>query len=208
MTLLNFVYSIMDKYKSNMVKKRVTLKGTDQVFSSSTYIRLSDGSDKNDIVIGDHAMISGALTSENHGEIYLGSYVYLREDSRIGSVNSITIGDYTSIADYVVILDNNNHPVHPEDRLIKSASPRGSDYRKWRHSDSAPIEIGRNVWIGSFARVCKGVKVGDNSIIAANAVVTKDVPPNTIVAGNPAKVVKNNIDKVERIFKESYNKTS
>jgi maltose O-acetyltransferase len=198
--LLNFVLSALDKYKSNQVKNNVTTIGADHVFVRSTYVRLADGSDKNDIVIGDHAMISGTLVSENHGKIHLGAYVYLRENSTIGAVNSVAIGDYSSIADYVVILDNNNHPINPIDRQLKSSSPKGSDYRKWRHSESAPIVIGKNVWIGSFARVCKGVTVGDNSIIAANAVVTKDVPPNTIVAGNPAKIVKTDIDKATRVF--------
>jgi acetyltransferase-like isoleucine patch superfamily enzyme len=198
--LLNIVFTAMDKYKSKQIKQSVVLKGTGHVFERSTYVRLADSSDKNDITIGDHAMISGTLVSENHGKIFLGNYVYLRENSTIGSVNSITIGDYTSIADHVVILDNNNHPINPEDRKIKSSSPRGSDLRKWRHSESAPIIIGSNVWIGSYARVCKGVNIGDNSIIAANAVVTKDVPPNTIVAGNPAKIVKTEIDKAPRVF--------
>lgn len=198
--IMNFVNSTLDKYKSKAISQSVTLKGSGQVFIRSTYVRLADKSDKNDIVIGDHAMISGTLVSENHGKINLGTYVYLRENSTIGAVNSITIGDYTSIADFVVILDNNNHPIHPEDRKIKSSSPKGSDYRKWRHSDSAPIVIGQNVWIGSFARICKGVTIGDNSIVAANAVVTKDVPANAIVAGNPAKVVKTDIDQVARVF--------
>jgi maltose O-acetyltransferase len=198
--LLNIVFTAMDKYKSKQIKQSVVLKGTCHVFERSTYVRLADGSDKNDITIGDHAMISGTLVSENHGKISLGTYVYLRENSTIGSVNSIIIGDYTSIADHVVILDNNNHPINPEDRQIKSSSPRGSDFRKWRHSESAPIIIGKNVWIGSYARVCKGVNIGDNSIIAANAVVTKDVPSNSIVAGNPAKVVKTDIDKTPRVF--------
>jgi maltose O-acetyltransferase len=201
--MLKLFYATLDKYKSNQIKKSVTLEGLGHVFVRSTYVRLTDGSDKSDIVIGDNAMISGALVSENHGKIRLGAYTYLREDSTIGCVNSITIGDYTSIANFVVILDNNNHPIHPEDRRLKSASPKGSDYRKWRHSDSAPIVIGSNVWIGSFARICKGVKIGDNSIVAANAVVTKDVPPNSIVAGNPARVVKSDIDKVDRVFKET-----
>ncbi len=199
-SLLNLMYSSLDKYKSKVITNSVTLKGSGQEFSRSTFVRLADRSDKRDIVIGDHSIISGTLVSENHGKINLGTYVYLRENSTIGAVNSISIGDYTSIADFVVILDNNNHPIHPADRQIKSSSPKGSDYRKWRHSDSAPIIIGSNVWIGSFARVCKGVKIGDNSIVAANAVVTKDVPANAIVAGNPAKVVKTDIDQVPRVF--------
>ena len=199
-TIRRFVLAFMDQHRSNEIKKKVTLKGSGHVFQRTTYVRLADGSDNHDIVIGDHAMIAGSLVSENHGKISLGTYTYLRENSTIGSVKSVTIGDYTSIADFVVIMDNNNHPVNPEDRRIKSGSPKGSDYRKWRYSESESIVIGDNVWIGSFARICKGVNIGDNSIIAANAVVTKDVPPNTIVAGNPAKIVKTDIEKTPRVF--------
>ena len=65
-------------------------------------------------------------------------------------------------------------------------------------SDNSPIIIGNNVWIGTEARICKGVTIGDNAIIAANAVVTKDVPANAIAAGNPAKIVKTDIDKTTK----------
>lgn len=197
-----FVENCMDKYKANYIKKMVTLEGTGQEFVRQTYVNLKDGSDRNDIIIGDHAMITGILISQNHGKIKLGAYTFLRECSVIGSVKSVTIGDYTSIADYVVIMDNNNHPVNPQDRLIKSSTNKSSPYRYWRHSIAAPILIGRNVWIGSFSRICKGVTIGDNSIVASNSVVTKDVPPNTIVAGNPARVVKTDIDKTPRLFKD------
>jgi len=53
-----------------------------------------------------------------------------------------------------------------------------------------PVTIGKDVWIGVGARILKGVNVGDHSIIAANAVVTKDVPPYAIVGGVPAKIIK------------------
>ena len=53
-----------------------------------------------------------------------------------------------------------------------------------------PIHIEKRVWIGVAATICPGVRIGENSIVGANAVVTKDVPPNTIVGGNPAKVIK------------------
>ena len=55
---------------------------------------------------------------------------------------------------------------------------------------SAPIRIGNRVWIGSHSTILPGVTVGDGAVVAAGAVVTKDVPPNTVVAGVPAKVVK------------------
>ena len=58
---------------------------------------------------------------------------------------------------------------------------------------TAPITIGNSVWIGAGATILKGVTIGDNAIIGAGAVVTKDVKANTIVAGNPAKTIKENI---------------
>ena len=72
----------------------------------------------------------------------------------------------------------------------------------WKYSDSAPIIIGKNVWIGSDARICKGVTIGDGAIIAANAVVTKSCPPNCIMGGNPAKIIKRDIDTVHRYFED------
>ena len=68
-----------------------------------------------------------------------------------------------------------NHDLDPENRA--SMIP-------------APVVIGKNVWIGSHVTVLAGVTVGDNSVIAAGAVVTKDVPPSVVVAGVPARVIK------------------
>lgn len=61
------------------------------------------------------------------------------------------------------------------------------------NSDNAPITIGDDCWIGQYVRICKGVSIGNGSVVAANSVVTKDVPANCIVAGNPARVVKRDI---------------
>ncbi len=85
----------------------------------------------------------------------------------------ITIGDNTFIAPKVNLITI-NHPADP--------TKRSCTY-------GAPITIGRNVWIGIASTVLPGVTIGDNSILGANSVVTHDVPPNTIVAGSPARKI-------------------
>lgn len=93
----------------------------------------------------------------------------------------ITIGERCSIAFGVVMLTGGNHPTDGE------THPAFYNGRKGRNG---PIRIGNNVWIGARATILPNVKIGDNCIIAAGAVVTKDVEPNTIVGGVPAKLIK------------------
>ena len=116
--------------------------------------------------------------------------------TKIYCVNRIEIGEYTAIANDTTICDNNNHPISPDFRKKMRVTPVGHDMRMWIHSANAPIIIEDNCWIGSNVRICKGVRIGKNSIVAACSVVTKDVPANCIVAGNPAKIVKTDIDKL------------
>ena len=77
-------------------------------------------------------------------------------------------------------------------------TPHGSREQNNRYSANAPIIIGENVWVGTNVRIQKGVTIGNNSIIAAHSVVTHDVPPNSIAAGNPARIVKTDIDKTTK----------
>ena len=100
---------------------------------------------------------------------------------RIMSAKSIVIGDACMIAHGAYISDADWHGIY--DR----AEPVGN---------AKPVVFEDNVWIGDSAIICKGVTIGKNSIIGAGAVVTKDVPPNSIFAGNPAKLVKT-LDDVE-----------
>ena len=96
------------------------------------------------------------------------------------AAESITIGDACMIAHGAYISDADWHGIY--DR----AEPVGN---------TKPVILEDNVWIGDSAIVCKGVTIGKNSIIGAGAVVTKNVPPNSIFAGNPAKLVKMLEDK-------------
>jgi maltose O-acetyltransferase len=89
-------------------------------------------------------------------------------------VAPITIGDDCQIGPNVQLLAA-AHPTEPEPRRAKLET-------------AAPITIGDNVWLGGGAIVLPGVTIGDNSVIGAGAVVTKDVPPNVVAFGNPARV--------------------
>lgn len=109
--------------------------------------------------------------------IRIGNNTVFSNDITIIAEREITIGDGCLIGDRLTIYDSDAHEIDP--------STRRRSYGK-----VAPVKIGNNVWIGSLVTILKGVNVGDNSIIAANSVVTKDVIANAIVAGNPAKFIK------------------
>ncbi|WP_455543081.1 sugar O-acetyltransferase [Intestinibacter sp.] len=106
--------------------------------------------------------------------INIGKQVFINAGCKFQDQGGITIGDGTLIG-HNVVLATLNHNMNPQKRgnLIP-----------------APIKIGKNVWIGSNSTVLSGVTIGDGSIIAAGAVVTKDVPENVVVGGVPAKIIK------------------
>ena len=114
-------------------------------------------------------------SKEGDAIITIGDYALISPGVRITASESIKIGDSCMIASGVYITDSDWHGVY--DRVT------------W-DQNTKPIYISDNVWIGDHATILKGVTIGRNSIIAAGAVVTKDVPDNTIFAGNPAVKVR------------------
>lgn len=96
--------------------------------------------------------------------------------SRIICAQEIKIGHDVMISDNVIIRDSDHHPIAHEG-----------------HQISAPINIGNHVWIGMGSTILKGVTIGDGAIVAAGAVVTKDIPANCIAGGVPAKVIRENV---------------
>jgi maltose O-acetyltransferase len=136
----------------------------------------------------------------NNGRIELGNHVFLNYKSKLFSElptsvikignnvilngceiyakNSVVIGDNCMLAGCSLV-DNNSHntSIDPETR-------RNGPIK------SSPITLGNNVWVGGHVIVMKGVTIGDNSIIAAGSVLTKNVPPNSLFGGNPARFIK------------------
>jgi acetyltransferase-like isoleucine patch superfamily enzyme len=142
------------------------------------------------IEIGAHTHVRGQLlTFWNGGKITIGRWCYVGEGTRIWSQSSISIGDYVLIAHLVDIHDTNSHPIEWQERRLDTEAILSGGYRTPTQTVSAPVTIEDDAWIGFKATVLKGVRIGRGAIVSAGAVVTKDVEPWTVVAGNPAKTI-------------------
>lgn len=114
-----------------------------------------------------------------------GNNVQINDYVHIGAIQQVMIGDNTLIASRVFISDH-NHGRYDELDVCSVPSVPPAD----RPLSSKPVFIGKNVWLGEQVCILPGVTVGDGSIVGANSVVTRDLPPNTIAAGNPARVIR------------------
>ena len=114
--------------------------------------------------------------------ITIGKNVFINSGCHFQDQGGIEIGDGCLIG-HNVVLATINHDLYPENNRI---------------NHYAPIKLGKSVWVGSNATILSGVTVGDWAVVAAGAVVTRDVPPFTIVGGVPAKVIRVIVSKEER----------
>jgi len=108
-------------------------------------------------------------------EIRVGRNVFVNQNCTFYDLGGLDIGDDVMIGPNVSIITT-GHPLEPSQRRAVTIGKR--------------IVIGRNVWIAAGATIIGGVTVGENAVVAAGSVVTKDVPPNTLVGGNPARVIR------------------
>lgn len=132
-----------------------------------------------------HARISFDSPS---GRVLIGDRCYIGQ-SHIVCHTAVTLGDDVVISWGVTIVDHNSHS--PEWRHRKGDILEWAQGRKdWSNVKIAPVTIRDRVWIGFNVIILKGVTIGEGAVVAAGAVVTKDVAPYTIVAGNPARVVR------------------
>ncbi len=125
-----------------------------------------------------------------HGRVTLGDYA-LVHGARIICDAEVTIGDYALISWNVVLMDTYRVPLDPQQRrreleLVPARTPRQAA----AEMPARPICLERNVWIGFDTCVLPGVTIGEGSIVGARSVVTENVPAFTIVAGNPARVIR------------------
>lgn len=137
-----------------------------------------------DVRIGTRNTWIVGLKVSTDPELIVGDRTSINYQTTISVATSVRIGSDVMIAGNVGIWDNISHPVSPARRLAHDSITL---------DEARPIVIGDNAWIGTGALILRA-SVGANSIVAAGSVVTKDVPPDTLVAGNPARVIRSIAD--------------
>ncbi len=140
-----------------------------------------------EICVGDDVTIDGkcsimfAATYREHPQLIIGDHTGISHGCSFRIGKKIEMGKYCRLAGGVEIFDAPGHSSDPEARLAGAPA----------HDDEVrPVQIGDNVWIGRHAIIMPGVTIGQGSIVATGAVVMADVPPNTVVAGNPARLAR------------------
>ncbi|MCS3430471.1 galactoside O-acetyltransferase [Klebsiella sp. BIGb0407] len=140
--------------------------------------------------VGKHAWIEPPVYFSYGSNIHIGDNFYANFNLTVVDDYIVTIGDNVLIAPNVTI-SVTGHPVHHE-------------LRKSGEMFSFPVTIENNVWIGSQVVINPGVTIGENSVIGAGSVVTKNVPPNVVAAGVPCKVIRDITDKDKEYYHKDF----
>jgi len=132
-----------------------------------------------DLVLGDRVTLADgcALEVGPAGRLVIGNDVFIGRHVVVRAHQSIEIGDRCTIAEHCTIRDQ-GHQVDPQQRLHEDAAV------------SAPVQLERNVWLGAGARVLKGARIGEGSVVAANAVVRGEFPAAVVIGGVPARILR------------------
>ena len=151
------------------------------------HTRPSEEEKRNELVkeifgsVGDPVWVMQPITLARGKTVHIGKGTYINSGLTLIDDYEIYIGENCLLATNVTICTT-GHPVHPALR------PHGEMY-------SFPVKIGNNVWIGSNVVILPGVTIGDNAVIGAGSIVTKDVPANVIAVGNPCHVMREITDR-------------
>jgi acetyltransferase-like isoleucine patch superfamily enzyme len=139
--------------------------------------------------IGEGSMVEGSLVFERGGaNVVIGRNTFIG-GSILSCANRIEIGDDVLISWGCTISDHNSHAVQWSQRK-QDVRDWYQGKKDWTHVTISPIKVGNRSWVGVNVIVLKGVEIGEGAVVAAGSVVVKNVPPWTIVAGNPAKVIR------------------
>ncbi len=177
------------KYRENLTR---TLGMFDAEAIVTSRARVQSVTSREHLEVGRFSYIDGEImlmTPDAHCTI--GQHCFLGMDSRLWVQQRITIGNFVLIAPRVDIFDNDSHPLDAtlrrEDAIDQFERKRPMSYD---HVAAAEVVIEDDVWIGTKSTIMKGVHLGRGAVVAAASVVTRDVPPFTLVGGNPAREIR------------------
>jgi acetyltransferase-like isoleucine patch superfamily enzyme len=177
------------RYAERLVRERGSFASSAIIGESA---RVRSVSTPDHVQVADYSYIDGEillLTPE--ARCTLGRYCFLGRESRLWTQSRILIGDFVLIAPRVDIFDNDSHPLDAvtrrEDAIDQFERKQPMRYDRVA---SADVIIEDDVWIGTKSTILKGVRIGKGAVIAAASVVTRDVPPYTLVGGNPAREIR------------------
>jgi acetyltransferase-like isoleucine patch superfamily enzyme len=138
-------------------------------------------SNQGQLYIGDRVRLSSSISTLElgvgpEGTLEIGDRVLINHGTSIGATKLVRIGERCNIGSQVILMDNSFHEIDPE--------------RRDQQPEAAPVILEHNVWLAARVIVLPGVTIGQNSVIGAGSVVTRDIPPDVLAAGVPAKVVR------------------
>jgi acetyltransferase-like isoleucine patch superfamily enzyme len=141
------------------------------------------------VEIGAESLIQGSLVLERAGAVIrIGDRSFVGARTVIGCAEHIEVGNDVLISFDVIVMDHDGHAMNAVHRASDVQDWR-SGQKDWTHVRRRPIRICDRSWVGARATLLKGVTIGEAAVVAAGAVVTRDVPPGVVVAGNPARVI-------------------
>jgi len=153
------------------------------------------------VKIGNESYINCSITLErDSGIVEIGDRTYISGGVKIICASNINIGSDVLMAWGITVVDHDSHSTRWQERyndvekwrigLVDGGPERATQLKNWNVVPMSDIKIGNKVWVGFNVIILKGVSVGEGAVIGAGSVVTKDVPPYSIFAGNPAKLVR------------------
>lgn len=167
-----------------------TCRGAEATFHRGSRVQNPRGPDA--IVVGRCSHIAGELmVFPSGGRIEIGQFCSVGPSTRIWSQERVSIGDHVLISHTVTIMDTDGHEADPAARRFETESilSTGLPAEKGQVATGA-IAIGNDVWIGCLSVILKGVRIGNRAVVGAGSVVTRDVPDDAVVAGNPARTIR------------------
>ena len=198
--LIGFAYRQAQNANANPGSVAGYVLGPDGAVMAGCSVDIRSGDTVGRVTFGKNSVLSCRIVLErNVGTVSIGHDSYIG-GSQIICAHQIEIGNNVLVSWGCTIVDHDSHSLDWRDRaedvrkwregLLSGGLEKASELKNWDVVEMAPIRIGDKVWLGMNVTVLKGITIGEGAVVAAGSMVTKDVPPWTLVAGNPARIIK------------------